>query len=100
MRFDDLLTFVHESPGEYDPMTGDYNDPITTTVELLANVVDMAEEVQLRLLGELRRGALTAYTKGQAPMSFDYILCKGKSYDLVSSRQMRGKQTYHLRERL
>lgn len=100
MRYDQILSFIKTFQGEYDEVTGDYTDQDEESLEIIANVCDMAEEVQLRLLGELKRGALTAYTKAQAPSSFDYILHKGRSYDLVSSRQLRGKHTYHLRERL
>lgn len=94
MRYDTKVTFCKETPGGYNPATGDYAASTVRTLNKWANVTDAGADAMQLIYGQLRQGAIVIRIRGAVDPDMDYIMVGGKKYSPDMVRTLRQEQTF------
>lgn len=98
MRYDTEVYFRLNTPGEYDPTTGNYAEAAPVEAKRWANVMDTQTETLRLIYGELRQGSLTIQLQNAYIAPFDSIRIGNKLYSVDYVRHLREKQTFIVSE--
>lgn len=98
MRFDTPIYFQTITPGEYDPVTGDYEPDVVAEEMRRASVTNSGRETLLLVYGEVRQGSLTLCLQNRFTKPFHRIRIGDVIYRVDSTRPLRIKQTFVVSE--
>lgn len=80
MRYDTLVQFFQDLPGEYDARSGNYGPGVRDFGPLItASVTDMTTEEQMKVFGGIRRGACKVRLRSHYTGSFDGLIVNGRT---------------------
>lgn len=90
MRYDTLVTFIHEGAGNvYNPDTGEYNEDKTSFTRL-ANVTDIGTSRAMELFGDLdTSNQILRFANGVKLVDWTYLTLPGSDtrYVKVTTRK-------------
>ena len=95
MRYDRLATFnlrVDNEP-QYDPVTGEWDDPTDSTAERMVWCYDMRLKEVLEIFGRQDVRGITLSHQGEA-LDAETVELDGVTYKITGVRQLRNKATY------
>lgn len=87
MRYDKPIFFQHITPGEYNSLTGDYDDDTISEVKKYASVTDTGTEMLKLVYGTIRQGSFTIRLQQPYMKPFDRIRLGDKVYQVDMSRK-------------
>ena len=95
MRYDRQATFNLRVEGEpqYDPVTGEWDDPTTLTATRMVWCYDMRLKEVLEIFGRQDVRGITLSHQGEA-LEADTVELDGVTYKITATRQLRNKATY------
>lgn len=86
MRYDTPIYFQRNTPGEYDPTTGDYKPDTLNETLCYASVTDSGIETLRLVYGEIKQGSYTIRLQRSYTESFDCIRIGAKTYHADMAR--------------
>lgn len=98
MRYDKKIIFVTEKDGGYDPEIGEYTEPTKEKTIKRANITDLGTERSKVLFGDIKQGAKIVRLLRPYVKKWDYAFIDDIEYVIVTSRQLRLKNTFILQE--
>lgn len=98
MRYDTEVIFVTERDGYYDPVLGEHIDPTRDQKLKMANVTDLGTNRSKTLFGDIKQGAKVIRLLRRYDDKWDYVVIDGKTYQSVTSRDLRLKNTFIVQE--
>lgn len=98
MRYDQPVYFQTNTPGAYDPSTGNYGDPGVQEIKKYASVMDTGTETMRIIYGEIRQGVLTIQLQNHYNEAFDQIRVGRRIYGVDYSRKLKTKHVFVISE--
>lgn len=87
MRYDKPIYFQCIQPGEYNAVTGNYGDDVTTAEKRYADVTDTGTEMLKIVYGAIKQGSLTIRLQRPYKEAFDKIKVGEKTYSVDFERR-------------
>lgn len=94
MRYDRPIVFRKETPGEYDPTTGNYPEPTVQDVTVYGDVMATSSQTVQLVYGGLKEGAVTIHLQNHYTDPFDWILVDGRKYRADRRVRLRVKDAF------
>lgn len=98
MRYNKLVTFVHETEGKYNPDKGEYDDPVKHPDTKRANVTDLGTDRSAKLFGDIKEGAKVIRLLRPYNEVWDYVVIDGLSYEITKYRDTRLRAGFIVQE--
>lgn len=89
MRYNKLITFIHETEGKYNPDTGEYDDPVKESDSKRVNLTDLGTDRSKTLFGDIKEGAKVIRLLRPYNKPWDYVVIDSKTYELTTQRDTR-----------
>lgn len=98
MRYETPIYFRRVKPGDYNPVSGDYDVDTVTEVKRYASVTDSNTQTMMLVYGALKQGSLTIRLQQHYTEPFDNIRVGDKVYSVDLERRLRTAHTFVLSE--
>lgn len=98
MRYDQKIIFIVETEGGYDPEIGEHTEPTTDRKIKYANVTDLGTNRSKELFGDVKQGAKVIRLLRPYKKVWDKVQIGDESYEIVTSRKLRLKNTFIVQE--
>lgn len=98
MRYLAPVYFMRTIKGSYNASTGDYDSSVVMSTRYHAALMDISEQRQQTLFGELRPSAKMMVIQGHYSEPIDYVLVGQKRYSVFKHRVLEREETFILQE--
>lgn len=89
MRYDSRVTFIAVPQERYNPETGSYDAAPEIQKEFYAKVSNLGIEKATRIFGDVKTHKICIFINAPVGFDWDYVIWKGKKYQLVFEREYR-----------
>ncbi len=96
MRYTDRVTFVTESPGGYNPETGNHEEATQTTETLPCNISPLGTNRTQELFGSITVRVDVVRLQRPYHASFDYVIIDGKRMNVKRDVPHRRKTVFYV----
>lgn len=96
VRFDTKVELIHQEPGTYDPLTGNYAGVAEVSKTVWADVTDTGLQEKALIGGKAGEDSRTVRLQQKPDFQFEKVRIDGKLYQIDTVRRYRIRETLYV----